>query len=144
MLEVNLTVQDIHKRCSTRLAHCFADRAFQHHGIAHFLFHPAHVWEPAVRGGLREIAGYTRDTGMSWWTAAQIDAWERARRTVRFGRRENGEYEVSTDADLKGATVLILNGEGDTRGDVVERYGSQFRAVTMDLEGGRSVEQPQN
>ena len=140
VLEVNLTVQDIHKRCSTRLAHCFAERAYRHHGIAHFLFHPAHVWEPAVRGGLREIVGYTRDKGMPWWTAAQIDAWERARRTVRFGLRENGAYEVSADADLKGATVLVPAREGDTQGDVVERYGVRFRAVTMDLEGGRSVE----
>jgi len=144
VLEVNLTVQDIHKRCSTRLAHCFADRAFQHHGIAHFLFHPAHVWEPAVRGGLREIVGYTRDKGMPWWTAARIDAWERARRTVRFGHRENGAYEISADAELKGATVLLLepDGESTSRGEAVERYGFKFRAVTMDLEGGKKVEIP--
>ena len=142
VLEVNLTVQDIHKRCSTRLAHCFADRAFAHHGIAHFLFHPAHVWEPAVRGGLREIVGYTRDKGMPWWTANRIDAWERARRKVRFALRENGAYEVSSDADLKGATVLMLGAEDDTPGDVVERYGFRFRAVTTDLKGRRSVELP--
>ena len=145
VLEVNLTVQDIHKRCSTRLAHCFADRAFLHHGIAHFLFHPAHVWEAAVRGGLREIVGYTRDKGMPWWTAARIDAWERARRTARFGQREDGAYEISADADLKGATVLLLepDGESTSRGKAVERYGFQFRAVTMDLEGGKCVELPQ-
>ena len=142
VLEVNLTVQDIHKRCSTRLAHCFAHRAFQHHGIAHFLFHPAHVWEAAVRGGLREIVGYTRDKGMPWWTAARIDAWERARRTVRFGQRENGAYEISADADLKGATVLVLDTGEDTRGEAAERYGFQFRAMTMDLKGGRSLELP--
>ncbi|MDE3260249.1 MAG: hypothetical protein OYM47_20635 [Gemmatimonadota bacterium] len=142
VLEVNLTVQDIHKRCSTRLAHCFADRAFDHHGIAHFLFHPAHVGDPAVRGGLREIVGYTRDKGMAWWTAARIDAWERARRTVRFGLRDNGTYEVSADTDLKGATVLQLDVEGDTRGDAVERYGFPFRAFTMDLEPGTRVELP--
>lgn len=142
VLEVNLTVQDIHKRCSTRLAHCFADRAFAHHGIAHFLFHPAHVGDPAVRGGLREIVGYTRDKGMPWWTAARIDAWERARRMVGFGLRDNGAYEVSANANLKGATVLLLDVEGDTPGDVVERYGFRFRTVTMDLVGGRSVELP--
>ena len=142
VLEVNLTVQDIHKRCSTRLAHCFADRAFDHHGIAHFLFHPAHVGDPAVRGGLREIVGYTMDKGMPWWTAARIDAWERARRTVRFGLRDNGAYEVSSDADLAGATVLQLDAKGGTPGNVVERYGFQFRTVTMDLEGGRNVELP--
>ena len=144
MLEVNLTVQDIHKRCSTRLAHCFADRAFQHHGIAHFLFHPAHVWEPAVRGGLREIVGYTRDKGMPWWTAERIDAWERARRTVRFGLRENGAYEISVDADIKGATVLLLDTGRGTRGEAVDRHGFQFRAVTMDLESGTSVELPRD
>ena len=79
---------------------------------------------------------------MPWWTAARIDAWERARRTVRFGLRDNGAYEVSADTDLKGATVLLLDVEGDTRGDVVARYGFQFRAVTMDLEPGTSVELP--
>ena len=143
VLEVNLTVQDIHKRCSTRLAHCFADRAFDHHGIAHFLFHPAHVGDAAVRGGLREIVGYTRDKGMPWWTATRIDAWERARRTVRFGLRDSGTCEVSSDADLEGATVLLLDVKGEAREDAVERYGFQFRAVTMDLEPGTSVELPQ-
>ena len=81
---------------------------------------------------------------MPWWTAAQIDAWERARRTVRFGLRENGAYEVSADADLKGATVLILepDGESTSHGEAVERYGFHFSAVTMDLDQVKRVELP--
>ena len=81
---------------------------------------------------------------MPWWTAARIDAWERARRTVRFRRREDGAYEINADADLKGATVLLSDTGRGTRGEAVDRYGFQFRAVTMDLESGTSVELPRN
>ena len=77
---------------------------------------------------------------MPWWTAARIDAWERARRTVRFRLRENGAYEISADADLKGATVHVLDTGKHTRGEAVDRYGFPFRSVTMDLESGRNVE----
>ncbi|MDA0748610.1 MAG: hypothetical protein O2954_18990, partial [bacterium] len=145
VLEVNLTVQDIHRRCSIHMAREFGNRVFRHYGIAHYLFHPAHTWDPAVRGGLRAIVGDMHDLGMEWWTADRIGKWERARRQVRFEANGKG-YRVSTETDLEKATVLVLEpGEGTRvsvdgqKGERVERYGFDFQAVTTDLKAGQEV-----
>ncbi len=148
VLEVNLTVQDLNRRCSVNLARLFADRALRHYGVGHYLFHPGHIWAGEVRGGLREIVGYVHDLGMEWWTAARIDAWERARRTVRFQQREEGVYRFSAGASLRGATLLVLDPDGETsvrvqdgpEAERIERYGFRFQMVPVDLDAGAELE----
>ena len=144
VLEVNLTVQDIHRRCSTHLATQFAERIYKHYGIGHYLFHPAHVWDSAVRGGLRAIVGFTRDLDMPWWTASRIGHWERARRAVRFTRSGAGGYELQAEETLQGATLLFTGGgkakvNGVKVEEQVERYGFTLGTVTLDIAAGDSA-----
>jgi hypothetical protein len=144
VLEVNLTVQDIHRRCSTNLATQFADRVYRHYGIGHYLFHPAHVWDPAVRGGLRAIVGFTRDLQMPWWTAARIGKWERARRSVSFERAADGEFQIRSKETLEDATVLITGRESATVGgrsveQRVDRYGFSLATVTLDIVANEKI-----
>lgn len=144
VLEVNLTVQDIHRRCSINLATQFAERVHRHYGIGHYLFHPAHVWEPAVRAGLRAIVGFTRDLQMPWWTAARIGDWERSRRSVCFRRSGDGEYELVSPKALGGATLLFsgkgtLSVNGEPVEERVERYGFDLGMVTLDIAEDRTV-----
>jgi hypothetical protein len=132
VLEIPLTVQDLNKRCSVNLGRQLADRAIQHHGIAHFLFHPMHTNDDDVRGALRDIVGYVKDKQVPWMTAAEINQWERRRREVTFNL-EKPEWKVVSNEDLERATILV----GPADDGATERYGFRFDAGVVDLEAGK-------
>lgn len=75
--------------------------------------------------------GYLTGRGVPWWTAAEINAWERGRRLVKWSVGEGG-WSVSAEDPLKGATVLT----GPT--EVGERYGFRFEQRVIDLERGQT------
>lgn len=129
VLEVPLTVQDLNRRCSVPLGRLLADSAIAHHGVAHFLFHPAHTSDDDVRGALRDIVGYVKDKDVPWMTAAEINQFERRRREVRFDT-DAPRWCVASNEELEGATILI----GPADDGPVERYGFRFHAKVMDLE----------
>jgi hypothetical protein len=52
-------------------------------GVAHFLFHPAHIRRPGVRAALERLIAVGHELGVRWWTSAQIADWLDKRRAVR-------------------------------------------------------------
>ena len=128
VLEIPLTAQDLNRRCSINLGRTLADRAIQHHGIAHFLFHPAHTSSDEVRGALRNIVGYVKDKDVPWMTAAEINQWERRRREVTFDLTQP-DWRVLSTEDLPRATVLV----GPVDDGATERYGFRFHTHILDL-----------
>ena len=122
---------------------------FRHYGVAHFLFHPAHSTIPEVADAMLYVLAQGKARGLEWWTARDISAWERARRTSAWsayaseGKDGHGKAAVTfrTERPLKDATVLWLApNETKTKIDGkrrcaqrVERWGVPFAAATSDL-----------
>ena len=135
VMELPLMVQDLNRRCSMNLAQLFADRVLDHYGVAHYLFHPGNTDGDPVRAGLRGIVGYLKDRGIPWWTAAEVNTWERARRRTTWTPGEAG-WSLKAESPLPGATILV----GPTEEGEVERYGFRFREQVVDLAAGETVE----
>jgi hypothetical protein len=104
--------------------------AVRHHGVLHLLFHPAHIDKPGVADAIVAAAAAARALGLEWWTAREIDAWERARRNVRWSATPAG-VAIESPEPMRDATLLTLGGDGP--GQPVTRWGFSFRARTTDL-----------
>lgn len=126
------------------------DAALAHHGVAHFLYHGPHLRKrPVTRASCLEVAALARERGMQWWTSREINAWERARRTVDLELEQgDGVWHVRarSGAHLDRAAILIPIAEGtplesfelDGPGslDAVERHGRRFLELAVDLAPG--------
>jgi len=121
----------------------------KHYGVLHLLFHPAHTHKPATNQALREAIDVGRAAGLEWWTAAQINSWERARRTIRWenyqceiqfasdgAKTHSAEVQVSAGQPLPEATILWSGppADGCENLDSGEcRWGFQMKHHTVDL-----------
>lgn len=115
------------------------ESAARAHGIAHVIFHPGHIRKPGVADSLRAFVRECRSRGMEFWTSAEIDAWERARRTARLEPTAAG-WKIAPEVPLAGATVLVLGdsveatvGKTPVSVETVRRYGWEFQAFTADI-----------
>jgi len=141
VLELTFTTQDFTIFVPTAIAPAMLDAALRAHGIWHVLFHPAHTIKPPVAAALQEVVALAREQGLEWWTAKQINTWERARRGAQWSDGGNNGVHLNTAEPLPEATVLFLNsGESQIAVDGIElpattttRWGFEFRAVTLDL-----------
>lgn len=150
VLEVNMLTQDLLVVCPPDYGRQLVDSVLRHHGIAHFLFHPAHILKPHVADVFRDLVDYGRAQGLEWWTSAQIHKWEMARRGVDAQFDSAGAVRLRAAKPLSQATVLWLsprprpnsikiNGQL-ARGNRWKLYGFQFDAVTVDLAGEVQVQ----
>ncbi|MGD7705253.1 hypothetical protein [Microlunatus sp. Y2014] len=126
------------------------DGAESVHGVAHFLFHGPHLLRrPLTRAACSEVAQAGRARGMRWWTADQINTWERSRRRIDVAvtATDTGwTVEVTAAAELAEAgVVLTLPGVGDGEVTVssgtgsitpVVRHGRTFHELAVDLTPG--------
>lgn len=141
VLELATITQDFEIFIPQAIFEFFLRATIRHHGIMHLLFHPAHIRKPNVAPALRHAVVEARRSGMEWWTGAQINKWERARRSVKWQVcAEGGECGVTLAADeaLPGATVLWLVAK-DTPG-AVARWGFHFIPTIVDIEAGQALE----
>lgn len=122
------------------------DAVLRVHGVLHLLFHPAHIAKPGQVAAFLETVAQGRAAGLEWWTAGQINAWERARRQTRWRMAPDGAAVLCTGAAaLPEATVLCLeaglNGETPDPAllpsQTVERWGFRFRYWILDAEPDR-------
>lgn len=152
VLELPTPTQDLEIFAPTALLYPLLQAALRHHGIMHLLFHPAHIAKPGVADAILTAVRESHAVGMAWWTAAQINAWERARRQTswRAYHAQDGAAQVTleSEADLSGATVLWLGDDDavqleangarlDTK--VVTRWGFPFHAATLDVRANQAV-----
>ena len=150
VLEVNLLTQDLVITCPPEYGQPLLDSALRHHGVAHFLFHPAHILKPGVADALAGLVDYGRARGLEWWTNRQICLWETARRgvTARFDSANGFTLQAATA--LPEATLLLLRSQPESRsvalnGQVAQAtrwtlHGFEFDAFTTDIAGGVRVQ----
>ncbi|MBT3267947.1 hypothetical protein HN371_12365 [Candidatus Poribacteria bacterium] len=126
-----LMTQDLVITAPAAFAQVLTDAARDRYGVAHFLYHPAHIAKEGVAESFHDLVNYARDCGMEWWTSAELAEWEDARRGV-----EVRHGELAAPATLSDATVLRLlpnDAEREDRRPVVERYGFRFEQTVGSL-----------
>lgn len=152
VLEVNLLTQDLVVVCPERYGRELVDSVLRHHGVAHFLFHPAHIQEPLVADALCGLVDYGRAQGLEWWTSQQIYQWEMLRRSVTAHFAPTGGFTLRAPRPLAEATLLVLrlrpeasslavNGRS-VSGTPWTLHGFEFDALTLDLAGQTIVTRP--
>jgi hypothetical protein len=134
VLELATLTQDLVVFAPPALLDGLIDGVKRVHGVLHLLFHPAHLHRPEVCEALKTAIGRAKREGMEWWTARQINTWERARRTVQWNDvnidRNRATVTLRTAHDLEDATVVWLSPRGDFEG-----FGFRFSATTRRIPG---------
>jgi hypothetical protein len=149
VLEVNMLTQDLVVVCPGEYGKQLLDSALRHHGVAHFLFHPAHIQKPGVAETLSGLIDYGRSQAMEWWTSQQLHQWETRRREVEAKFDPSGSFTLRAPRRLEQATLLVLkspqtsrsiaiNGK-PTQGSRWSVHGFEFDAVTFDVAGESKV-----
>ncbi|NED95005.1 hypothetical protein G1H11_06730 [Phytoactinopolyspora alkaliphila] len=158
VLVLPLHVQDLAWAAHESVRDVILEQALAHHGVAHFLFHPVHVYRRTyVQDACRDVVALARDHGMPWWTAAQLNAWERLRREVSLSVRAAAagalDVVVNTPRPVQDAAILLAlpddwaGSPGSARTDagvevghaVVDRHGRRMVELTTDLPAGETL-----
>jgi len=140
VLELPTYTQDLEIFAPTALFYALLKPVLKHHGVLHLLFHPAHTYKPATNKALREVTDKGREAGLEWWTAEQINEWERARRTAKwqdYAVNSDGKVNatITASAPLPDATLFMVKGPASS-GDSSARWG--FEVHLMNIEIGES------
>jgi hypothetical protein len=149
VLEVNMLTQDLVVVCPAGYGAELVDSAARHYGVAHFLFHPAHVLESKVADTICGLVDYGRTQGMDWWTGQQIHHWEMLRRGVAARFDASGVVTLQAGRPLSQATLLLLKPNAGPQSITLNGraaqatpwtvHGFEFDAVTLDLAGSTRV-----
>jgi hypothetical protein len=149
VLEVNLLTQDHVITCPPEYGPQLLDSALRHHGVAHFLFHPAHIQRPGVADALTKLIDYGHTQRLEWWTNEQIHQWEHLRRGVTAAFDSPGTVTIHAPRPLSQATLLLLRPGPEAQavalnGRAVSStlrnlHGFDFDALTLDLSGQTKV-----
>lgn len=152
IVELPTHTQDLIVFAPEGLAACLISAADRHHGIAHLLFHPAHIAKPGVADAILNSVRLGIERGMAWWTARQINDWERARRAISWrgydANPESATVRLTAGETLARAALLFLTPapvsvtlDGQARESAtVRRWGVDFQSVVADLEAGKEYQ----
>jgi hypothetical protein len=145
VLEVNLLTQDLVITCPPEYGHQLLDSALRHHGVAHFLFHPAHIQKPGVADALSKLVDYGHTQRLEWWTNEQIHQWETLRRGVTAAFDSPSAVTFHAPRPLSQATLLLLRPGPEAQAVTLNGraasstlrnlHGFDFDAFTLDLAG---------
>lgn len=130
--EIPLLTQDLNIHLPAKRAPRLLDQAVAHGGLAHFLFHPAHILEPGMADAMQTLVTEGRKRGLEWWTHAEVWHWETARRSVRLveatAAGKKLRVKLVVDRPLKDVTLIVHEPDG------------KQRRQTRNLSGGEAVE----
>lgn len=137
VLEMATTTQDLLIFAPEVIANVLLEAALQHHGLFHLLFHPAHIDKPGVAQAFHKAIAAGRERGIEWWTARQINDWERARRAVDWlshkATEAGTEVRLRAGKSLTEATLLWLSPEAEATHHF---WGYPFKATVFDAKAG--------
>ncbi len=115
-------------------------------GVAHFLFHPAHIRRPGTKAALERLVAFGQELGVQWWTSAQIADWLNRRRSVRQRVQRVGNqwlWHLSAPQPLEKACLLHpLPPEFANRPSVRQVYGFPFAERITTLSGTNEFRLP--
>ena len=152
VLELPFLTQDLVVTVPSGLVDSLLRAVYKHHGILHLLFHPHHIRTAGVEQALLYSLKKARDKKMEWWKAEDINAWERARRRlkwIRFQRKPSGiSVRIYCKNALEGACLLFLSGKSfpvKIRGQkrktrLVRRWGFSFASIVFNGVEGASYD----
>ena len=117
--EIPLITQDLNIHLPAKSAPTVLDQAVVHGGLAHFLFHPAHIQKSGIAEALQMLVMEGRKRGMEWWTHAEVWQWETARRSVRITEAladgNKLRVKVLSGKLVKDATLIVHEPDGKQR-----------------------------
>jgi hypothetical protein len=145
VLEVNMLTQDLVVVCPREYGRQLVDCMLPHHGVAHFLFHPAHILKPGVADAFCDLVDYGTTQGLQWWTNEQIHQWEMSRRSVTVNFDSDSRLTLRAAKPLNEATLLFLKSPQAPRSITINGqpanssqwalHGFEFDATTVDIVG---------
>jgi len=107
-------------------------------GIAHFLFHPAHICRQGTKAALERLVTLGHESGIKWQTSKQIIDWLEQRRSVRQVVEKIGNkwlWRLKAAKPVEGLTLLrLLPAEKAHSADRFV-YGFPFAQSIVALEG---------
>jgi peptidoglycan/xylan/chitin deacetylase (PgdA/CDA1 family) len=127
VLEMATITQDLEVFAPYTLCAPLLDACIRHNGVFHLLFHPAHMLKELPANSLLDAAALAKSRGLEWWTARELNDWERARRKITW---HGTSIEPATT--LCDATLLVLGAGTD-----VTQWGFNFSVQTTTLQGGQ-------
>jgi hypothetical protein len=139
VLELPTPTQDLCVFAPEQILEPLLKSAKATHGILHLLFHPAHFGRDDVAAAMLTAIRRGREEGLEWWTARQINHWERARRKVRVSQYNTAgsrltALSLGAEAELTDATVMWLS---ESAGPATFRaWGFEFTASVQTLSAG--------
>jgi hypothetical protein len=136
VLEMATPTQDLEVFVPRPAFTSLLETALKRHGIVHVLFHPAHALKTPVAQSILGSIAEAKAAGVEWWTARDINAWERARRGMTWSNysQTDGTVTVQSEHDLVDATILWQ--AHDSTGDQVVRWGFPFKVQHHTFESG--------
>ncbi|WP_345526315.1 hypothetical protein [Nocardioides endophyticus] len=113
VLELPFHTQDLGYFADESVREPILDGVVAVHGVAHFLYHGANMEDhPAVAATVARTADDARRRGMEWWTAREINTWERSRRQVSVQRRAGGSgvslITLTSPVEVLGLGLLTV------------------------------------
>jgi hypothetical protein len=140
VLELPTPTQDLVVFAPEAILEPLLQQAKKHHGVLHLLFHPAHFHRDEVAHAMATAIRRGKQEGLEWWTARQINAWERARRTARVTNLSSGTFTIAAEQELPHATLLWLGGgtlsaQGEESTGTLSAWGFDFTATTATIRG---------
>jgi hypothetical protein len=157
VLSMPLHTQDLTFAAHESIRDVILDAVLDQHGVAHFLFHGVHLHRPDTRKACIEHATAARERGMEWWTAQEINTWERTRRKVNVSVLINDDaadgwtVRAETASPVRGAAILLQmpgsTGLPQLAGTAVDtaairtvrRHGRVFVELTADIPAGTTT-----
>ncbi|MFV1966494.1 MAG: hypothetical protein ACC628_13805 [Pirellulaceae bacterium] len=150
VLEVNMLTQDLVVVCPREYGRQLVDSVLPHHGVAHFLFHPAHILKPGVEDAFSDLVQYVREQGLEWLTSRQIYEWETSRRCLEAKFDSSRTFTLHAARPVPEATLLVLRSQPEpqsiringqsTTSKPWNLHGFDFDAVAMDITGEMAVQ----
>ena len=150
VLEINMLTQDLVITCPVFYGRGLIDSVSRHYGIAHFLFHPAHIEKPNVRDAVIDVVEYAHLQGMEWWTSEQIGDWEQKRRQIRIIHQRHDRFTITSPISVGSVTFIFLI--PDTINDFsiqidgrlidwksISIYGCNFAEIIIDIAANQEI-----
>ncbi|MNB71287.1 hypothetical protein D3C75_178480 [compost metagenome] len=111
VLEIGFLSQDLNhpELYDSSVVDPFLNAIEQAEGVAHFLFHQAHIHRfESVRQAIREVVDGARRRGFALWTIAEVNDWERARRNLWITGLDDSGVPVLEGTALPRQTAVYV------------------------------------